>query len=176
MPSWVVRDLLRDSEPAFTATDIRAARRVLVHQQAWLLPAPGDDLCMARVIDPLVAEIGGQRLHPSVERSCATRAAAEAGRLSEAQSLSTTFRKRIPTRVVGVVPDGVHNVTIHFDGSSAVKVTVTRNAFEDVLINPSAISFTSSTSGESHSVPLASVAGTNSAPYNAGRAEGPFTG
>jgi hypothetical protein len=172
MPSWVIRDLLLDSEPTLSVADLRAARRVLAHQRGWLIPAPPNELCLARVVDPLVREVDGQRLHPSVERSCVNRMGAAAGRLSEAQSLSTTFRKRMPTRVVGIVPDGVDTVTIRFDGGASTNVAVAHNSYEDVLINPSSVSFTGTK--RHYVVPLPSVAGASNTPYNSGQASSPF--
>lgn len=174
MPSWVIHDLLLDSEPTLSTTDLRAARRVLAHQRGWLIPAAGNELCLARVVNPLVPEIDGQLLHPSVERSCASKTEAAAGRLSEAQSLSTTFRKHMPTRVVGIVPDGVNEVTIHLDGGASAQVAVAHNSYEDVLVNPSSVSFTATTSNRRYVVPVSSVAGASGTPYNAGQAESEF--
>jgi hypothetical protein len=176
MPSWVSHDLVANGEPTLSATNVRGARRVLANQQAWLIPAPEGKLCLARIVNPLVPEINGERLYPSLTRSCASLSETEAGQLHESQSLSTSFKRRMPTRVVGVVPDGVSEVTINYEDSGSTKVTVTRNAYEDVLINPSSVSFTATARNHSHRyvVKLSSVAGANSTPYDAGQSPSPF--
>lgn len=171
VPPWVAHYLVQGAEPTLSARDIGGARRVLANQLGWLVPAPEDELCLARVVAPLVSELGGERLYPSVKRSCVSRAEAEQGRLSETQSLSTTFAKRLPTRVVGIVPDGVREVTIHWAGGASTRVAVARNAYEDVVVNPNSVSFTATAGGRSHHyvVPLSSVAGTRLTPYQTGR-------
>jgi hypothetical protein len=177
MPSWVSHDLVANGEPSLSSADVRGARRVLANQQAWLIPAPEGKLCLARIVDPLVSQINGERLYPSLTRSCASLAETEAGQLHESQSLSTSFKRRMPTRVVGVVPDGVSKVTINYEGGASTEVTVTRNAYEDVLINPSSVSFTATASSHSHRYvfKLSSVAGASSTPYDAGRSPSPFS-
>ncbi len=171
VPSWVARFLTKNGEPMLSTEDLEDARRVLANQQGWLVPAPENELCLALVVDPLVPEVNGQRLYPSVKRSCVTRAEVEQGRLAETLSLIPNFAKRIPTRVTGIVPDGVSEVTIR-GASATAKVTVIRNAYEDILINPSSVSFTATTDGhrQHYVVPLASAAGTSPAPYHAGPA------
>jgi hypothetical protein len=166
VPSWVARHLLHGNESTFSAADIKDARRVLADQQGWLIPAADDELCLVRVIEPLVSQAGGESLSPSVERSCAGQAQAEQGRLAGTQSLSTTFARRLPTRVVGIVPDGVREVTIHWAGGAST-IAVARNAYEDTLINPSSVSFIAAGSGHRHLyvVPLSSVAGMRPTPY-----------
>ncbi len=169
VPSWVAHFLAKSDEPALSAEDIEGARRVLANRQGWLVPAPENELCLALVVDPLVPEVNGQRLYPSVKRSCATQAEVEQGRLTETLSLSPTFAKRVPTRVTGIVPDGVSEVTIRGAAATA-KVTVVRNVYEDILINPSSVSFTATTDGHRrhYVVPLASAAGTSPTPYRTG--------
>lgn len=120
---------------------------MLSDQQGWLLPAPESDLCLVRVVYPLVPEINGESLPPSASRECSSEAAAEAGRLFGSQSLSTTFVKRLPTRVDGIVPDGVHYVTVHFAGDASKKVAVVRNAYEVIVINPHSVSFLATRTG-----------------------------
>jgi hypothetical protein len=168
LPPWVAHHLVDGDGPTLSAADIKGARRVLANQQGWLVPGPESELCLVRVVDPLVSQVGGQSLSPSVERSCASQAQAEQGRLSETQSLSTTFAKRLPTRVVGIVPDGVREVTIHWAGGASTSVAVARNAYEDTLINPSSVSFTAASSGHRrrYVVRLSSVAGTRPSPYH----------
>jgi len=175
VPSWVAHYLVEGAEPTLSAEDIAGARRVLANQQGWLVPAPENELCLALVVEPLVSETGGERLYPSVKRSCASQAEAEQGRLSETQSLSTTFAKRLPTRVVGIVPDGVREVTIHWAGGASTRVAVARNAYEDIVINPSSVSFMATRSGHRHRyvVPLSSVAGARPTPYQAGQTARP---
>lgn len=170
VPPWVVRHLLtKGEEPALSITDIHSARRVLPHQKGWLVSAPEDELCLVRVVYPLVFEIDGEHLPPSVIRSCSTEAAAEAGRLFETQSLSTTFAKRMPTRVDGIVPNGVPQVTVRFAGSGSKKVAVKRNAYETIVINPRSVSFVAKRTGrwQRYVIPLPSVAGASPTPYRA---------
>ena len=109
-------------------------------------------------------EANGQRLYPSVKRSCVPRAEAEQGRLAETLSLSPNFAKRVPTRVTGIVPNGVSEVTIR-GASATAKVAVIRNAYEDILINPRSVSFTATVDGHRrhYVVPLASAAGSSRA-------------
>lgn len=75
----------------------------------------------------------------------------------------------MPTRVTGIVPDGVSEVTIRGAGATA-KVAVIRNAYEDILINPSSVSFTATADGHRrhYVVSLASAAGTRPTPYRTG--------
>jgi hypothetical protein len=178
VPSWVARGLLAGTEPALSSGDIESARRVLANQQGWLIPAPEDELCLVRVVEPLVSEAGGHHLYPSVKRSCVSQVQAEQGRLYETQSLSTTFAKRLPTRVVGIVPDGVGEVTIHWDGGAAASVPVIRNAYEDVVINPSSIAFAVAKGDrdQRYVVQLPSVAGARPSRYQPRSAGAPLTG
>lgn len=168
VPPWVVRRLLKANEPMLSAADIQGARRVLPHQEGWLIPGPEDGLCLVRVIYPLVSEVNGEQFPPSVSLSCSSQAKAEAGQLFETQSLSTTFAKRSPTRVDGIVPNGVRSVTVRFAGSASKKVAVERNAYETIVINPRLVSFVAKRTGRRrrrHVIPLPSVAGASPTPY-----------
>jgi hypothetical protein len=161
-----VRYLVKGDEQVQRLADIYGARRVLPDQQGWLVSAPEDRLCLVRIVYPLVSEMDGKYLYPSVSRSCVSEAAAEAGRLVEVQSLSTTFVKHPPTRVDGIVPDGVRYVTIRFAGTASKVVEVVRNAYEAIVTNPRSVSFAAERGGRQHryTVPLLSVAGGASTP------------
>ena len=169
IPSWVAHFLAKSEEPTLSDENIAGARRVLANQQGWLLPAPESELCLAMVVDPLLPEVNGQRLYPSAKLACASEAEAQQGRLVVTQSLSPNFVKRLPTRVIGIVPDGVSEVTIRGADGVSARVAIIRNAYEDVLVNPSSVSFTATTGGhrQRYEVPLASAAGTSSTPYRA---------
>jgi hypothetical protein len=161
LPQWVARSLTNGDEPTLSTQDLKGARRVLANQQGWLVPAPEDELCLVRVIQPLASEAGGTHLYPSVKRACANQAETDNGRLVETQSLSTTVAECVPTRVVGIVPNSVSEVTIKGAGGASTRVDVERNAYEDVLINPSSVSFAATEDGHGHRyvvVPLSSVA------------------
>jgi len=137
----VARDVLKARSPTFSITDIRDAREVLAKQEGWLIPAAEGKLCLVRVVYPLVPRSNGERLPPSISQTCASEADAMDGRLMETQSLSTTFAKRLPTRVDGVVPDGVHHVVVRSIGDAKKAVPVVRNAYEVIVVNPRSVSF-----------------------------------
>jgi hypothetical protein len=140
--------LLKARKPAFSITDIRDAREVLSKQEGWLIPAAEGKLCLVRVVYPLVPRSNGKRLPPSISQTCASEADAVDGRLLETQSLSTTFAKRLPTRVDGIVPDGVHHVLVGstIDGASKA-VPVVRNAYEVIVVNPRSVTFVAEQAG-----------------------------
>jgi hypothetical protein len=147
VPLFVARFLLEGNEPKLAETDLQDARRVLPDQQGWLVPAPEDKLCLVRVVYPLISKSHGEDLPPSVNRTCSTQGAVEAGRLMETQSLSTTLAKRLPTRVDGVVPDGVHHVVVRSIGDTKKAVPVVRNAYEVIVVNPRTVSFVAEQAG-----------------------------
>jgi len=161
VPFSVARYLLESDEPRLSGTDIQGARGVLPNQQGWLVPAAEDKLCLVRVVYPFVSKSDGEHLPPSISRACSSEVTAEAGRLVETQSLSTTLAKRLPTRVDGIVPDGVHHVSVHStDGASKV-VPVVRNAYEVIVVNPRFVSFVAEQAGRRrrYVVPTPSAAG-----------------
>jgi hypothetical protein len=142
VPSQVTAALEADVSPEFTARDIRIARRVLPSESAWLVPAEGGDLCLVRLVYPLVSSIGGTPLGPAVAVGCNSEAAALAGRLVATQSLSATSAARtVPVRVIGIVPDGVENVSIRSGRGHASRVAVVQNAYEAVLRDPTEVLF-----------------------------------
>jgi hypothetical protein len=141
VPPWAARHLLEEDEPRLSKTDLRDARRVLPNQQGWLVPAPGGKLCLARLVYPLVPRSHGKPVPPIVNRACSGEAEASMGRLMETQSLSTTFASRLPTRVDGIVPDGVHHVVINSSVDGTKTVSVARNAYELIVVNPRSVSF-----------------------------------
>jgi hypothetical protein len=169
VPPWVEHLVLEGHEPVLSAADIQGARGVLPRQQGWLIQAPEGGLCLVRMIYPLVSEVDGESLPPSVSRSCSSAAAAEAGQLFQTQSLSTTFVKRMPTRVIGIVPDGVDHVAVRFAGNASKRVAVVRNAYETIVINPHSVSFVAKRAGRRrrYVVHLPSVAGASPTPYRA---------
>lgn len=167
LPTWAISRLLEIHEkPFLSSRSLRAARRVLSHQEVWLVPAEGD-VCLVGVVYPLVPEMNGERLPPSVGRLCLSEAAAEKGQLFEVRSLSTTIARRLPMRVEGIVPDGVHRVTIRYLRGASRTEAVTRNAYEATVVNPHTLSFVTDTGGQPkrHVISLPSVAGASPTPY-----------
>lgn len=60
---------------------------------------------------------------------------------------STTLAKRLPTRVDGIVPDGVHHVIVRSIGDASRAVPVARNAYEVIVVNPRSVSFVAEQAG-----------------------------
>jgi hypothetical protein len=147
LPPSMARYLLTASKPAFSITDIRDARKVLSKQEGWLIPAAEGELCLARVVYPLLPTNNGKRLPPSLSQTCASETEAVDGRLLETQSLSTTFAKRLPTFVDGIVPDGVHHVVVRSIGDASKAVPVVRNAYEVIVVNPRSVTFVAEQAG-----------------------------
>jgi hypothetical protein len=131
----------------YVITDIREARKVLSKQEGWLIPAAEGKLCLVRVVYPLVPRSNGKRLPPSLSQTCASETEAVDGRLLETQSLSTTLAQRLPTRVDGIVPNGVHRVTVRSSDGASRTVPVARNAYEVIVVNPRSVAFVAERAG-----------------------------
>ncbi len=162
VPSRLAGDLLKKGEPSLSPTAIHNARRVIPNKQVWLVPAPEGVLCLVRVVYPLIA-LGtrGERLPPVLRGACSSEKAAETGRLMATQSLIATFAKLVPTRVYGIVPNGVRHVVARSSGKAARTVAVQRNAYEFTMINPRSVSFVTSSGGHQrrYLIPTPTVAG-----------------
>jgi hypothetical protein len=162
LPLSVARRLLESEGPNLSRRDIQGARRVLTNHQGWLIAGPGGELCLVRLVYPLVPGSHGEHLPPSVGLVCSSEAAAKGGRLMETRSLSTTLAKRLPTLVDGIVPDGVRRVVVDSTGGAHQKVVpVVRNAYEVVVVNPSSVSFVARQAGRRRLdvIPTPSTAG-----------------
>lgn len=157
----VARYLLSAQGLALSAGELQNTRRVLSTQEGWLVPTQDHRLCLVRVVYPLVPRSNGERLPPSVSQTCASKAEAMHGRLLETQSLSTTFVKRMPTRVDGIVPDGVHRVTVRSSGGASRTVPAVHNAYEAIVVNPRSVSFVAEQAGRRrrYVIPTPSAAG-----------------
>ncbi|HEV7481706.1 MAG TPA: hypothetical protein VGO13_01265 [Solirubrobacterales bacterium] len=84
----------------------------------------------------------------------------------ETQSLSTTFAKRLPTRVDGIVPDGVHHVVIDSTIKGASKaVPVVRNAYEAIVVNPRSVSFVAEQAGRRRRYAVLTPSAAGGRPY-----------
>jgi hypothetical protein len=84
---------------------------------------------------------------PSISQTCASETEAVDGRLLETQSLSTTLAQRLPTRVDGIVPNGVHRVTVRSSDGASRTVPVARNAYEVIVVNPRSVAFVAERAG-----------------------------
>jgi hypothetical protein len=83
----------------------------------------------------------------------------------ETQSLSTTFAKRLPTRVDGVVPDGVHHVVVRSIGDASKAVPVVRNAYEAIVVNPRSVSFVAAQAGRRRRYVVLTLSAAGGRPY-----------
>jgi hypothetical protein len=141
LPREAAAALSQSPEPEFTEVDIRDARRVLAEDPVWLVPTTNDELCLVRVVYPLVATAHGKALSPATTHTCTTEAAAQAGRLVETESLAASPSGSRSTRVVGVAPNGVLTVAITSTVHTHTTVAVDRNAYETVLDDPDVVTF-----------------------------------
>lgn len=162
----VARYLLSAQGLALSPGELDNVRRVLTDQEGWLLPTVDGKLCLVRVVYPLVPTSNGERLPPSISQTCSSESEAIAGRLMETQSLSTTFAKRLPTRVDGIVPDGVHHVVIDSTIKGASKaVPVVRNAYEAIVVNPRSVSFVAEQAGRRRRYAVLTPSAAGGRPY-----------
>jgi hypothetical protein len=166
LPSEVVAWLEKSSQPEFDEAGIRASRRVLAGYPGWLVPAANGEMCLVRLIYPLIAAVHGTALPPTPSQTCAPQASAEAGRLVESQSLATSGTRSVQNRVLGVAPNGVAKVTIISSRGRRVTVEVIRNAYETVVEDPLAVEFVTTSHHKSvtHTIPLTSFNGRNVSP------------
>jgi hypothetical protein len=140
-PSWVAEKLQGPDGSPLPSNDISMARKVLRHQRAWVVPVPGAGICLVRIVRPLVPFYRGRSLPPTVSQTCLPPGEVMHGGLRESQSLSTSFKARLPTLVDGIVPDGVSHVVIHFADHSSRSVGVSRNSYEATVVNPYSLTF-----------------------------------
>lgn len=150
IPDEALATLKSDASVSLNREDIVDARRVLPSEPAWLVPAGGGDLCLVRLLYPLVRAVGGAALPPAPVVDCASQANALAGKLVTTQSLSATSAgASVPIRVIGVVPDGVNSVTIGSQSGSRMRVDVLRNGYVAVLREPTEVIFVVQDQGRS---------------------------
>lgn len=158
LPRAVIVSLLESVRPEFNRSDIESARRILPDQPAWLVSA-GDEVCLVRLVYPLVS---GPDLPPFVAHECASPSVVESGGLVTVQALVTSSGTPTPSaRVVGVVPDGVSAVTIKCKSGDGVRVAVARNAYEAIVPGPIAVGFLVDARGKTRHVvvPVSSFQG-----------------
>jgi hypothetical protein len=140
LPPEVVMFLSGSVRPEYTPADLRAARRVLANEPGWLLPAADGEICLVRVVYPLLSGSGRASLPPTDSQVCEPGAGVLDGHLVETQSLSATPAQGV-TRVVGIVPDGVAKVLVVLAGGATAMVPVQRNAYEVIVREPVAVRF-----------------------------------
>ena len=169
IPAEIATLLTRSQRPKFKSVDIRAARRVLANDPGWLLRAANDELCLVRVIYPLITKTKGLVLPPTRSLGCASEAKTQAGRLVEVQALLTSGTKAKESKVVGVAPNRVAVVTLISRDERRLSVVVRQGAYEAVVANPIGLSFTTRHSGrlEKHVVPLTTFSGQSATPQPA---------
>jgi hypothetical protein len=142
LPAQVADSLADSTEPQFSPTDLRSARRVLADTPGWLVPAEDGELCMVRVVYPLEPPTDGTPFSPVVTHACRPAAEARAGRLVETESLGASVAASPSARVVGVAPNGVSNVSIASSRLTTI-VPVVRNAYEAIIDDPVEVRFVS---------------------------------
>jgi len=141
IPRAFAANLQKSDESPITPRDVAAARRVLQHDPAWLLPAEGEEVCLARVLYPLVSAVRGGHFPPILTHICKSVRAAELGELVEVQTLSTSTSHVGPVRVIGVAPDGVATIVIRATGGRSTRAPVIDNTYEAVVVHPTAVEF-----------------------------------
>jgi hypothetical protein len=138
LPPELTAALTGGGSPQFSTADIGAARRVLASAPVWLVPASPDKACIVRIVYPL-PEFRG-KYPPAFVHTCVTESEAQEGALVETQILGISARTS-PTRVIGIVPDGVGLVTITASRGPSATVPVVRNAYEATLAKPTTVIF-----------------------------------
>lgn len=166
IPVEVATALMRSERPEFATADIRKARRVLANDPGWLVPATNGEICLERLIYPLIADIKGAALQPTPSQMCTSESEAQAGRLVETHALLTSGREAKYSTVVGVVPNGVATVTIVSRSGRRISVTVLRNAYEAVVADPVSVRYVMRHRGrlEEHAIPLTSFNSRSASP------------
>jgi hypothetical protein len=163
LPPEIIAMLSRSSHPEFGKADIRAARRVLANDPGWLVPASNGEMCLVRLVYPLIAKVHSATLPPIPLHTCATKHSAETGRLVETQSLATSGTRSHDNKIVGIAPNSVATVKILSDRGSDTTVDVIRNAYEAIVVDPVAVLFLTLGHGKvlTHTVPLTTFSATN---------------
>jgi hypothetical protein len=166
LPQEVVGTLVSSSEPEFTSADIRSARRVLADKPTWLIRAANGELCLVGIVYPLTDSALRARFTPTVTRECAAEGDAESGHLVGTQSLGVSVTTSVMARVVGVVPNGTASVVIVARDRQSVSAAVERNAYEAIVQEPVAVTFTTyhGDHRDAHEVTLATFNKRNARP------------
>lgn len=142
VPGQIAEALAQSTRPEFSKADIAAARRVVSDNPVWLIPAVNGELCLARIVYPLVARSHGAPLPPAPAIACDAQTAALDGKLVVTQSLVTTAQGALgPSRVLGVVPDGASAVRVVFGHGQSASVEPIRNGYELVVEDPERLLF-----------------------------------
>jgi hypothetical protein len=141
LPAEIVTALTQSVRPEFNRADIHSARRVLPLNPGWLMPAVNGQICLVRLVYPLISTQHGIELGPTPSYTCASEAATQEGHLVETQSLATSGTDTRNARVVGVVPNGVSAVTLVSSEGRRTVVPVFRNAFEAIIWKPTFVRF-----------------------------------
>jgi len=142
LPQEVAGTLVSSVEPEFSSADIRRARRVLADRPTWLIRATDGELCLVGIVYPLAGSALRARFTPTVTRECAPEGGAESGHLVGTQSLGVSVATSEMARVVGVVPNGTVSVVIVAQDGQRVLAAVERNAYEVIVREPVAVTFT----------------------------------
>jgi hypothetical protein len=138
LPPVVVASLREDGEQ-FTAKMF--VRQVVAGSDpGWLVLTPNHELCLVRLIYPLVL---GLSLPPLTSKICDSEEWAESGHLVETQSRVVQVGEPARNIVVGVVPDGVAAVRIQERDGHMIITSVTRNAYETLTMYPRSVEFVS---------------------------------
>lgn len=174
VPSEVGSVLSGNQGAGFTRTDLRAARRVLPDDPGWLVPASEHQICLVRLIYPLIPRVGDTTLGPVPSSRCATEGDARSGRLVETQALMTVGTRPKSTVVIGILPNGITGATIISRGGSGTLVMVINNAYYGVVLDPVSVRFITHDHGqvEHHVIPLTTFNAQNTAPQS--RSESDF--
>lgn len=154
--------MLRDSlEPEFSGVDIRAARRVVAGDPTWLVPSANGELCLVRVVYPVMRSQTRSSLPSTVARNCASDSRALEGRLLWVQSLATSTRGSPWATLVGAAPDGISTVTVVFGHGQSTNVAVVRNAYEVTSLGPTSVRLAKVSAGRrvTYTVSIPSVSG-----------------
>jgi len=166
LPEELVTALEGSPAPEFDRSGLAYARRVLPSRPGWLVPSRNGEVCLVRLVLPLWDKAIPGGTPPGRLKDCASDSAAERGSLRETQSLSATERGSGKFLVIGVVPDSVAYVTVETRRRDHVKVWVSRNTYEDVVEEPTAVSFVIDARGGAtrRRVPLTTFGGDNMGP------------
>jgi len=136
LPREVSSSLSASSEPEFTPTELRQARRVLADQPTWLVPAQEGELCVVQLAYPLDGKLQDGVFAPTVMQNCVPEPSAQAGQLVQVQTLGTSVATSKRSRVVGVVPNGVAVVHVETSDGGSATAAVNRNTYEVVVDEP----------------------------------------
>jgi hypothetical protein len=155
LPQQVVDALLLSTRPEFVNADLQFARRILPLSPGWLVPAKNREVCLVRLVEPLIPQEHGVPLQPAVSTLCQPESSAQEGRLIEAQALTVHAEPYPLYRVVGVVPDGARRVELLYGSHGREFIATKRNAYESIVRAPRTIRFvTGGTDAVQHSVPV----------------------